>query len=351
MADFPLLTLAGSPAERGLTHGRLAAERIRDGVEFYRGLLAADGLRGRPLARACARLAEGIEAFDAAMLAELEGIARGAGVSLAEVISLNARSELMRLADEGCTSVAVLPRDGGHALLAQNWDWHPSRAATGVVLRILPDEGPAILSFAEAGVLARCGLNELGLGVVGNALECEGGWRPGGVPVALLRRRILESATPAEAVGAVCAAARGTAVNHLIASAAGEVIDCETTPAEVYEVGAENGLLGHSNHFLAPRAQQELVDTGIARHPDTLARAPRIRELVAARRQPTVADLQAALRDHEGYPDAICRHATTIELRTWTTVASIVMDLDQRRLWVAAGPPCESTYREHRLKG
>jgi len=349
-AAFPVLTLEGSPAERGIAYGRLAADRIRDGLEFYGELFAAAGLRGSRFERISARMAEEIGAFDAEMLLELEGIAQGAGVTLGEVISLNARSELMRIAEEGCTGVACLPeRAGGHTLLAQNWDWHPSRVATGVLLRILPDEGPAILTFAEAGALARCGLNEHGVGVTGNALECEDGTRPGGVPVAALRRRVLGCRTLAEAMRAVREAPRGTSVNHLIATAEGEAVAFETTPGDVYEVSAEDGVLGHSNHFLSPRAQRELVDTGIAAHPDTLDRAPRIRALLAARRPITVLDLQEALSDHDGYPDSICRHATRIEPRTWTTVASIVMDLNERRLWLTAGPPCESAFTEHRL--
>ncbi len=350
-ADFPVLTLEGSAAKRGIAYGRLAADRIRAGLDFYRGFLAAAGLEGERLRRVVGRLVDVIGDFDAEMLVELEGIARGAGVTLGEVISLNARSELMRGADEGCTGVACLPEatSTGHSLLGQNWDWHPSRAGTGVLIRILPEHGPAILTFAEAGALARCGLNEAGVGVVGNALECEGCSAPGGVPIALLRRRVLGSGTLGEALDAVRDAPRGTSVNHLIASAEGEAVSCETTPRAVYEVLPEDGLLGHSNHFLSARARKEVVDTGIAVHPDTLERAPRIEELLAARRPVEVADLEEAFRDHDGYPDSICRHAETIEMGTWTTVATVVMDLDERWVSVAAGPPCEGRFREHQL--
>jgi isopenicillin-N N-acyltransferase-like protein len=347
--DFPVLTLEGSAAARGTEYGRQAAERIRDGLDFYRGLFAAAGLEGERLRKVSGRLAEEIGEFDAEMLVELEAIARGAGVTLTEVISLNARSELMRSSEEGCTAVACLPAAStGHTLLAQNWDWHPSRAKTGVLMRILPEDGPAVLTFAEAGALARCGLNELGVGVVGNALECAGCSRPGGVPVALLRRRILSCSTLEEAVQAVREAPRGTSVNHLIASA-GEAISCESTPAAVYEVLPEDGLLAHSNHFLSARAREAVHDTGIAAHPDTIDRAPRIEQLLRAQRPVEPADLRAAFCDHDGYPDSICRHAETIEPGTWTTVASVVMDLDELRVWLAAGPPCGARYREHTL--
>jgi isopenicillin-N N-acyltransferase like protein len=345
-----VLTLEGPPVERGVTYGRLAANWIRDGLDYYRVVFAEAGLHGSRLEQASARLAEEIGGFDPDMLLELEGIASGAGVTLGEVISLNARSELMRMPDDGCTAIACLPNaSDGHTLLAQNWDWHPSRVATGVLMRILPDDGPAMLTFAEAGVLARCGLNEQGLGVVGNALECKGCAAPGGVPVALLRRRLLGCGTLAEALHEVCEAPRGTSVNHMIATAEGDAIACETTPQEVYEVAPQDGLIAHSNHFLSPRAQQELIDTGIALHPDTLQRAPRMRELLKAHRPAEATDVREALCDHDGYPDSICRHATVVETRTWTTVASVVMDLCDRRMWLATGQPCENPYIEHQL--
>ena len=349
---FPVLTLAGSARDRGVQYGRGASDRIRNGLEFYRGVLTHAGVAALRLHELTNALAAEIERFDADMLHELEGIAFGAGVSLSEVISLNARSELLRLADEGCTGIACLPSATarGHTLLAQNWDWHPSRGSAAVLLRILPDDGPAMLAFAEAGALARCGLNEHGLGVVGNALECEGRTRREGIPVALIRRRLLGCRTVAEAVAAVRDTARGTSVNHLIASAEGVAVACEATAAAVYEVEPEAALLGHGNHFRSPQAQAELTDTGIARTPDTIARTARIRSLLSGREAIRVRDIGQALRDHDGYPNSICRHATEINARTWTTVASVIMDLDTRRMWLAAGPPCRNGHAEYLLE-
>lgn len=349
MASFPLLTLEGPPGVRGLAYGRAAAGRIRDGIAFYASVLAASGLDEVRLRRLTDDATVEIGNFDAGMLEELEGIAEGAGVRLRDVVLLNARSELLRLSDEGCTGVACLPETTAsrHTLLAQNWDWHPTRSAVGVLLRILPDDGPAMLTFTEAGTLARCGLNEHGLGVVGNALECEGGTRAGGVPVSLIRRRILGCRTLVEAVEAVRAAPRGTSANHLIASVENAAVACESTPDEVYEVLPEHGMLGHSNHFCSPAAQAAVRDTGIARTPDTIARARRIRDVLSARRTLDVGDVQEALRDHDGYPVSICRHADVIDARTWTTVASVVMDLDARRLWLGVGPPCQHPYVDH----
>jgi isopenicillin-N N-acyltransferase-like protein len=349
----PLITLEGSPHQRGLQCGRATADRIRDGLRFYERAFADAGVGPARIAELTTQMAAEIERYDPDMLAELEGIAEGARVSLGEVISLNARSELLRAAADGCTALACLPEStaDGHTLLAQNWDWHPSRRATGVLLRIRPDRGPAMLAFAEAGALARCGLNEHGIGVVGNALECANGARRAGAPVAIMRRKLLMSRTLEDAVAIVRAGPRATSVNHLIASAEGAALSLETTPDEVMTVEPRGALLEHSNHFRAPAAQARIVDQGIERTPDTLLRDRRMRELLAARVPLGVVDVQEALGDHDGYPESICRHAETVDYRIWTTVASIIMDLDARRLWLAPGPVCENAYAEHALEG
>jgi isopenicillin-N N-acyltransferase-like protein len=350
-APIPVIELRGTPAQRGAEHGRLAAARIHAGVRFYTEALRAAGLTPETQRELTSRMAEEIEAFDRALLLELEGIARGAGIDLAEIVTLNGRSELLHLADDGCTAIACLPEvtRSGHTLLAQNWDWHPSRRGAGVLLRILPDEGPAMLTFTEAGTLARCGLNEHGVGVVGNALECVGGSRPGGVPVALLRRRMLSCTTLQQAVSEIRSAPRGTTVNHLLASSEGLALSCEATVDAVYDVAPREGLLEHSNHFRGSGAQGQVQDTGIARTPDTLARDRRLRALAASEEPLTPEDLQRALADHDGFPNSICRHAEHVDRRTWVTVVSVVMDLDERRMWLAPGPVCENAFAEHHL--
>ena len=49
-------------------------------------------------------------------------------------------------------------------------DWRAECAETGVLLRIHRDDGPDILTFTEAGGLARSGLNSAGIGLTANAL-------------------------------------------------------------------------------------------------------------------------------------------------------------------------------------
>ena len=52
------------------------------------------------------------------------------------------------------------------------------------------------------------------------------------------------------------------------------------------------------------------------------------------------------LADHAGFPNAICRHVDERDADDdrSETIFSVLLDLDERRLGVATGPPCTSSY-------
>jgi isopenicillin-N N-acyltransferase-like protein len=107
---------------------------------------------------------------------------------------------------DGCTGlVALSEATADHSVIhAQNWDWKAECAETSVVLRIRRDDGPDILTFTEAGGLARSGFNAAGIGITANYLESDRDYARPGVPLALIRRKVLEQADVAMAMSAAC---------------------------------------------------------------------------------------------------------------------------------------------------
>jgi isopenicillin-N N-acyltransferase-like protein len=100
----------------------------------------------------------------------------------------------------------------------------------------------------------------------------------------------------------------------------------------------EQGRLVHANHLETGVAVRDtLKDLGGS----SFFRAARARRLLAAGM--TMADVFA---DHAGYPNAICRHVDERDAPEdhSQTVLSVLLDLDERRLGVATGPPCGSSY-------
>ena len=78
MAMFPLIELSGSAFERGRIHGQQARGRVERSLANYASLFAYFGMDWQAAQRRGAAYRDVIGGFDAALLEELEGIARGA---------------------------------------------------------------------------------------------------------------------------------------------------------------------------------------------------------------------------------------------------------------------------------
>jgi isopenicillin-N N-acyltransferase-like protein len=283
----------------------------------------------------------------------MRGIDEGCGRTLPEIVALNACAELLYepTGDDGCSGAVVMPGlTGGGVIIGQNWDWRPACRVAAIVPRVTPDRGPAFLTFVEAGMLARSGMNSAGIGLCGNFLNSDQGNKQSGVPIPVLRRPILMSPSLPAAVGEVLCAARQFESNHLLAHRDGEAIDLEAAPFDVFPLFPEDGLLVHSNRFKG--AQGRLRDTGLPRFPDSLFRDRRVRKRLLDGGAPLgIGDLQEALRDHFGLPGAVCRHrAPRLDGTEIETVASVVMDLSAGDLWLCSGPVGENEYRRYSLR-
>ncbi|MEK9661226.1 MAG: hypothetical protein VW644_05760, partial [Alphaproteobacteria bacterium] len=131
----------------------------------------------------------------------------------------------------------------------------------------------------------------------------------------------------------------------------GEIIDLETSPNEVSYLYPRDGLVTHSNHFTDPRhgpSQMERLSAS------TLYRNTRLDRLL--RKDLGHLDMghfAAALSDHFGYPNAICRHPDDRlpAAKQTMTNAAFVIDLDERVMHVADGPPCSNEFVAHALDG
>jgi isopenicillin-N N-acyltransferase-like protein len=313
---FPLIELSGPPRERGRQYGTAAADRIHRSAEIYLTAFEKQRLGADRVRALVDTLIPIIARFEPAYLDEMRGIAEGAHCPLEHVVVVNARTELLaqaRLAaaePDGCTGAVVLPEasSGGVVLHGQNWDWRAECADTGVVLRIRQENGPELLTFTEAGGLARCGMNAAGIALTANFLGSDrDGARPG-VPLVLLRRRALETPHFALAVQAVYATPKWVSNNIMLSHAGGAALDIESAPDESFLLQPDNGLLVHANHFEHPAALAKLRDTGLATTPDSAYRAQRVRGLLAPKRgRLDMDDLKASLFDYFGSPYSVCR--------------------------------------------
>jgi isopenicillin-N N-acyltransferase-like protein len=361
----PLIEVSGAPRIRGRQYGEQAGARIKLGVEHYAEQLDASELDWPAVTELARSFEPKIAAFDATYPDEMRGIAEGAGVPFEAVLLLNARTEILKLAkraetrlpaddpDGGCTGVVCQPHvvADGRLIHAQNWDWKAECAETAVVLKIRRDDGPDILTFTEAGALARSGFNAAGIAITANYLECERDYRRLGVPLALIRRKVLQSAHLAHAMLAVYATPKSASNNMIVSHAAGVVVDFECAPDETFQVHPDDGVLAHANHWVSPVALAKLTDTGIASTPDSLYRDLRVRDLLAAHRGRITLDaVRAALFDDFQSPWSVCRPPRMSLGDTLTaTVAMILMVPERGHMEVAMLPALDRRFAAYAL--
>jgi isopenicillin-N N-acyltransferase-like protein len=362
-APFPLIDLSGSPRERGRTHGKAAADRLRRGARIYAESLLKSGVDWKELERRAETMVPTIDKFAPAYVEEMRGIAEGAGEPFAAVMLMNARTEMVAAArrqhaakhfPDGCTAALALPEASADGVLlhGQNWDWRAECVETGVVLRIRSDDGPDILTFTEAGGLARSGLNSAGIGLTANALECDRDYQRGlGVPLPFIRRKVLESAHLAQAVQTIVATPKPGSNHMAVSHCGGEAFGFECAPDETFWLAPERGLYVHANHWIADSARAKVKDTGLAETPCSIYRDKRVREQLSPKHgKLTLEDLRAAFFDDWGAPWSVCRspRLNTRGVMTATT-AMILMRPGEGHLEAAPMPALNRRFTTYTL--
>ena len=359
MTSIQHVRVEGTSYQRGRQYGRQAAARVRLSARAYQQTFAHyAGWDWPAVRREAARFEAPIGKVMPAYLEELRGIADGAGLDLADVLAINVRTEVMyaakarqapttaRLPAE-CSAFACVPGPGQQdpVLIGQNWDWLLHSAQTLVVLEVRQDEGPDFVTVVEAGLLAKAGMNAAGLGLVTNALVTDADVGEPGLPYHVLLRAVLDCTTVTDALQVLQVGPRSSSANYLIAHAGGAALDIEAAPGDftrLYPVYPEDGVLRHTNHFLADIGPADLALWAM---PSSAVRLQRLRAAGTAR---TLDDFGALLADHADYPHSVCAHPDPAAhpCEQGATIASVLMDLTARRIWLAAGSPCQTPYEQ-----
>ena len=365
-SSFPLIEAGGTPLERGRQIGRQAGDRIAVSVGIYERALARGNLTWPEVQVIAGRYLPRLESYEPRYVEEIRGIAEGAERPVEDIVALNARTELLYdkslrtdPTPDGCTGAIALPdiTADGHMLHGQNWDWIDECKESAVVIRHELEDGTRLLVFVEAGIVARAGFNSHGIAVTGNFLACPQLPADGAVPLPLMRRKIIESRTFAEALRHVLSTPRSFANNLMISDAQGEAVDLETTPEEVFWEKPDGGLLVHANHFRTDAARARVVDTGLAISPSSIYRDSRVeRRLRQGAGNVARGDLEDAFADTYGTPSAVLASPGADEeanvKQPSSTVATVIMDTTAGIMWVAPAPYAgEIAFTEYRLNG
>lgn len=340
MGKLPVIEAAGSNYELGLKVGSAARNLVRDAVDCYRRILPREEGWSGPWAAPAGCLDAAREQYPH-LVEELQGMADGSGQSFEDLFFLNALEEALDLKPKppvACTAIA-LATEGG-VWLGHNEDWYAEDARAVIAIYGRPVGKPSFLSVTAAPFLAAVGMNEAGIAQGVNSVSSTDSRV--GVPRMFAARAALEASSIAAAKLLAAPAKRAGGYNHLLASAAGEIGNLETTATEEDYLEGER-LVYHTNHYLSPKLQ--FLAAQPAEHSlFRLRRLIELEEMILG--QPAgPGNLIRVLGDHSNRPLSICKHAQEQQSNEGT-IFSVIFDLRLFRAQVAVGNPCGNIYRE-----
>lgn len=355
MTDYgpiQIVEAKGSAYEIGYAHGEQAKEKIKRNIEVYNDMFQKwSNLTWEEAKQRAGRYKDHIMNVEPAFIEEMRGIADGAGVSIDDIITLNARSEVVFAQTSGaCTAFTITPEASanGHTLIGQNWDWREEIIDNLIILKIYQADKPSIFMVTEAGIIGKIGMNSSGLAVCLNALVVLGD--PDGLPLHIILRRILNSYLLNDALDAINGYRAAGPANYMLAQRDGCAMTVEKTPEAWDYIFNDTGVLVHTNHIVSQRLALQIKDSGPDRLPDSMVRYHMMLKMLNQKKgEITVEYLMQCLRTHHQFPQGICHHVDPLAKPTnrFMTDFSIIMDLNTSEAWITLGPPCESRYTNY----
>jgi isopenicillin-N N-acyltransferase-like protein len=350
-----IVEIRGTPRERGYRYGEECRDVIRRLVNAHYTFYNREiGVSKEMLINEAGKLVDFVEDYSPEIAEEMKGAAEGAEVKHAEILIISGFVELYYpKIFAGCTTLAVSGKVtlDGETYIAQNNDEALDPWLKGdcvALLKIRRKTGPDVLTYVYAGVPGMMGVNSAGIGLCINALLCETSKM--GVPLLTVTREVLHQKTLEDVLEAVRKAKRGNSLNFGVADSKGRICDIECTPNSVDCLFVDDPYFVHTNHFLSKRlgVQKDVIrDSGVGFGRDSVFRYERMCKLVMEKGgRVDLKTIMGFFKDHENYPDSICRHVNPKDGATEKaeTFDSMIFVTSQRTAWISRGNPCKNEY-------
>ncbi|EQC44185.1 acyl-CoA--6-aminopenicillanic acid acyltransferase [Bacteriovorax sp. Seq25_V] len=301
--DLPELVYSKdkSAFENGLSHGEQYKDAIRDLANIRRDLM----LRKNPaLKTSISPLAKeqllATKAFCPDSALELEGIAKGANLSIEDIIILNNYTDFrdITLPDEGCTS--IYSSLSGSSVSGQTWDMHESAKN---FLCVIKEEDKVV--FSLVGCLGLMGVNKHGLFIGVNNINTTDA-KVGIVWPALVRHALQVNSL--DSMRSLITRAEVTSGHNYLISDKSQGEHWEITPSVKGLVSKaslnDKKTIFHTNHCLnkdviAIEDSASISSTTHARFEICNKYENQIND---------VTSMEAFLKSHENHPKSICSH-------------------------------------------
>lgn len=374
MKRFPeahILTLSGSPRQRGRAHGEALRLQIRELLGRWKERLAQlTAVQPETYIHELVTQTQfqaAIEQWTPGLLDEVEGMAEGAGVDFEELYGFQLQDEEWWFGEErrkaqpaasgNCSAVGWKNSQGAPALVAQNMDLPDFLDGFQVVLRITDAQtGVESLVFSVAGLIALNGLNNHSIGIVCNNLGMLNHSRCG-LPVAFVLRGVLEKHSFVGAQAFLHSVHHASGQNYILGNRTGLVdLECSANRVVVYTPPGRTRSVCHTNHpfvnddYQDPCAAERkhgdpLTPLAQGHNQDSLLRFDAISRdsWVVEQEEAGPETARRLLQSHQSPTNPVCRHPRPG--LPWMTVGTSIMALGANpELHVCPGPPCSAEF-------
>ncbi len=363
-----VLTLEGTPRQRGRQHGEEMREMIGRHLDLYRENIQLDtGLDAQVFLDrffAATDFMPAIEKYTPDLLEEVYGIAEGSGRNFDEVLARQLSDEdpwfrqifrFGREVPERCSCLGT--REAGRSLIAQNMDSPLYYDGFQMLLRVRePDSDVESLVFTVAGKLSLAGMNNYGVGICCNTvLQLD--FNPRGLPEDFIVRKVLQQKNLDEVLAFMHAIPHASGQNYVVGDPLA-VTDLECSAHQVVEVPISqvNKRFFHTNHPLAnddTNSWDTLLERGERESPEVVAqlkaRMTTYKRFDALNRDVNFdvpLDVRRAAEILSDHTAPVCLHH---QAKGNYSLGCLIMELDAENplLNIAGGPPCSTPFRTY----
>lgn len=358
-----IVELSGTPFERGVQHGRQLKTEIAELMVLWKKSLASNArMPADTFIRnflAATNFIPTITLLTPGILAEVKGIAEGAGQSFDDMLAFQLVDEYWIYTDRmhndvdfhHCSAVGASSTKERAAFVSQNIDLESWMNGYQTLLHLAADSTtPEQYIITCAGLIALSGANAGGVGVCVNSLmQLQAS--TDGLPVAFIIRGLLERTDRQDVLKFLQSTKHASGQNYLL-GIADTAYDFEASATKVLRVmPSPSGMLYHTNHPLVNddvkpwyRKYYERFTKGETQAYNSEVRLKTLSNRLENNKVTNVEPVKATLQSTDDKRNPVCRGYDPSN--NGFTFSSVIFTLsDKRSVQLTVGPPNQSNYQ------
>lgn len=271
---------------------------------------------------------------------EAKEISRGAKTNFYDELITICDEEVLFSKISRCTSIAIHTKDN-ELIIGHNEDWIQDYCKNGLYILDGKIKETKFLTLSYMGNLpgTSCSLNSFGIGYTGNSLNFKK--LRYGIPRSFQLRSLLTAKNLIDCKKILNLKKRSISSNTLIAKTPKLLEDIEDYFLH-QEIFNNKKWIIHTNHPLKHKEQNKINTSK-----ESIKRFLTAKKIIDSENNPNIETVKKILKDHSSQ---ICSHKNRKEPNAGVTIASAIINLNQKYMDICHGNPCRNKYIRYDLK-